>query len=150
MRGWWHLAVFVLLAIAAGAAGQVYQTQYGRALDSSYYLGSRGVNSIRWADRALDGNLLVTGQVTGGFGFRGGVGYVGSDQFRLELPSASLDRFISGSAGLDRIGSGSLYRPNPYFSPTGTVVGAGSVVSGDFPASVVLGGNPAQIIRKLA
>lgn len=130
MRGWWHLTVFVALAIAAGAAGQVYQTQDGRALDSSYYLGSRGVNSIRRADRALDGNLLVTGQVTGGFGFRAGVGYVGSDQFRLELPSASLDRFISSSAGLDRIGSGSLYRPSPYFSPAATVVGAGGIAQG--------------------
>jgi acetyltransferase-like isoleucine patch superfamily enzyme len=31
----------------------------------------------------------------------------------------------------------------------GTVVGAGSVVSGDFPPDVVIGGNPARVVREL-
>ncbi|MGU9115897.1 acyltransferase [Clostridium perfringens] len=31
----------------------------------------------------------------------------------------------------------------------GSIVGAGSVVSGDYPDNVIIGGNPAKIIRKL-
>ena len=128
MKGTWHLAGVVFLATAATVVGQVYQSQSGRALDANYGVGQGRVNSIRGANRAPRGNLVVTGQVSGGYHFRAAVGYVGANQFRTELPSAGLDNFIRGSTGLDRIGSGSLYGPGAYLSPSRTVLGAGSIV----------------------
>ena len=130
MKGSWHPATVVILAVAAAALGQVYQGQYGGTLDANYGVRSLGVNSIRQANRALDGNFLITGQVTGGFQFRGTVGYPGADQFRTELPSAGLDNFIRSSTGLDRIMSGSIYGPSTYFSRARTVVGTGGIVRG--------------------
>ncbi len=125
-----HSASAVVLLAATSVFGQVYPTQSGRALDASYQLGSGGYNSIRQASRALDGNLLVTGQVTGGFQFHGTVGYAGPEQFRTTVPSAGLDDFIRGSAGLDRITSGSLYGPSAFFSPQSTILGAQGIASG--------------------
>lgn len=130
MKGSWHPATVIILAVAAAALGQVYQGPYGGTLDANYGVRSLGVNSIRQANRALDGNFLITGQVTGGFQFRGTVGYPGADQFRTELPSAGLDNFIRSSTGLDRVMSGSIYGPSTYFSRARTVVGTGGIVRG--------------------
>jgi hypothetical protein len=128
-----RLGIAALVAISLMAAeglGQVALTQDGRALDANYLIGSGGINSVRRADRYLDGNLLITGQVTGGFEFRGRVPYAGADQLRLELPSAGLDNFIRGSAGLDQVQSGGLYGPSPYLSPQRTVLGPSGIASG--------------------
>lgn len=126
----WHLAAGVIAVLAGVAAGQVRQLRYGRALDANYLIGSGGYNSVRQANRAIDGNLYVTGQVTGGFQFRADVGYVGPDQFRLDVPSAALGDFVRGSAGLDRILSGRMYGPSMYFSPERTVVGTSAIAGG--------------------
>jgi len=130
MKRSWQLAMGLILIVAGPAAAQVSRIQNGRALDSNYLIGARGYNSIRRANRALDGNLLVTGQVAGGYHFRGDVGYVGSDQFRGELPSAGLDNFIRGSAGLDRLTSGGSYGPGAYYSSQRTVLGASRISKG--------------------
>ncbi len=126
----WHLAAGVIAVLTGVAAGQVRQLRYGRALDANYLIGSGRYNSVRQANRAIDGNLYVTGQVTGGFQFRADVGYVGSDQFRLDVPSAAMDDFIRGSAGLDRILSGRMYGPSTFFSPERTVVGTSAIAGG--------------------
>ena len=126
----WHLAAGVIAVLAGVAAGQVRQLRYGGALDANYLIGSGGVNSVRQANRAIDGNLYVTGQVTGGFQFRADVGYVGPDQFRMDVPSAGLGDFVRGSAGLDRILSGRMYGPSTFFSPERTVVGTSAIASG--------------------
>ncbi len=113
------LAVGVLSSLAGG---QVVQTQYGRALDANFNVQTGRVNSVRKADRAFDGNLYVTRQVAGGFGFRGDVGYFGANQIRLELPSAGQDQFIRSSAGLEPTGAIRAYRPEPYLSRTQTAL----------------------------
>jgi len=115
------LMASVVLALALPALGQVTQTQYGRALDANFLIGSGGVNNIN-PQRYLPGNLYVTGQVTRGRHFRGGVDYAAGNQLSLALPSAGLDDFRRDSYGLDQMGSGSPYLPGAYLSQSRTVL----------------------------
>ncbi|MFW6154605.1 MAG: hypothetical protein ACOC95_05255 [Planctomycetota bacterium] len=68
-------------------------------------------------DRSL-GNLTVTGQVSGGFSFRGRVPYAGANELRLQLPTETIDTFRRDAMSLDRVRRGDLYGPRPYTPPT--------------------------------
>ncbi len=125
--GW--TCVLALSAAAVVAEGQVVPSQNGRALDSSFLIGSGGY-SIRQAYRAVDGNLFVTGQVRRGFGFHGDVGYVGADQLRTTLGSAGMDAFTRDSVGLGQVFSGNLYGPATYLSRYRTALGSGAIAAG--------------------
>lgn len=134
MRRW--MTVLLALAAAAGIAeGQARPTQGGRELDANPQLGGGGRNSILSVDpsRSLSGNLYITGQVTGGFSFRGSVPYVGGNELRLTLPSESLDNFNRDSIGIQSVLGGRSYRPQPYYRPSSTVY---SLKSGVTAASV--------------
>jgi len=124
------LVAGVLLSVAGISAGQVAPTQWGNKLDRNYRVGGGGSNSIRRADPGINGNLYITGQVTGGFEFRGRSPYAGANQLRLDVPSAGLDSFLRGSAGLDRVMQGGTYGPGAYLSPQRTVLGVGSIAGG--------------------
>ena len=125
------VTMVALFLSAAMAAGQVYRTQTGRALDANYGVGSGGYNSVRQADRPIDGNLLINQQITGGFGFRGTVGYKGANELRLTLPSAQLDPFLQRSSGLGNLpGAVGGYGPQPYLSPNRTVLGVSGIATG--------------------
>ena len=80
------------------------------------------------------GNLIITGNVTGGKHFRGLVPYSSNTSFQGQLGTSSLDSFLRSSADstdLDRYRdpSSPYYSPveastggyRPFFSPTGTV-----------------------------
>jgi len=128
-------AIWVGVIVLAGVArGQVVRTQTGRLLDANYGVGRSRINSLRQVDRPVDGNMLITGQVTGGYGFRGQVEYYGANQLRLDVPSAGLDGFLSRSAGLAQVvgstGYGHGYGPAPYLSPSTTVLGAAGIAGG--------------------
>lgn len=132
------LAAAVLGLAAVGASGQVVPTQSGRLLDRNYLIGSGGLNSIRRTDRFIDGNLLITGQVTRGVEFRGGAPYAGANQLRLEVPSAGLDSFIRRSSSLtDLTSGGDLYRPSPYLSAQRTVLGPTEISRGQTQAGTL-------------
>ncbi|NQU76636.1 MAG: hypothetical protein HQ546_10025 [Planctomycetes bacterium] len=112
------------LALLAGLAnGQVRQLQTGRVLDVNPQYGSGGMNSIRTADQpgVVSGNLYITGQVSGGFGFRGHIPYVGQNELSLTLPSEALDNFNRDSIGLQNVIKGRTYLPQLYNRPAGTV-----------------------------
>ena len=124
------LAVVVLFLTAGGAVAQVVRTQSGRLLDRNYLIGSLGENTVRRADQYIDGNLLITGQVTRGveFRFRDGAPYAGANQLRLDVPSAGLDSFVRRSWSLTELtSSGDPYRPGPYLSPQRTVLGPAEI-----------------------
>ena len=93
-----HVVIFLALALGASSAvGQVTGT--GRS------------------ERDL-GNLYVTGQVTGGFAFRGRSPYAGVNQLSLRLPSEMVDDFTRDSVGLDRLQGGRSYRPQAFTAPS--------------------------------
>ena len=95
----------------AGFSGSAYAQQRvgseGHALDASNQIGSGGVNASQIPNTAVGGNQIVTGNVTGGFQFRGrhfhgidlGPGYTDPSAFRGLLPGMMVDQFVRQSAG---------------------------------------------------
>src|SRR6266550_3062122 len=72
----------------------------GRALDANNRVGSGGYNSgVITGNMLLNGNNIVTGNVTGGREFRGNVPYTDQREFRGTVAGQDFDRFIAGSAG---------------------------------------------------
>jgi tetratricopeptide (TPR) repeat protein len=102
------------------------------------------------------GNLVITGNVTGGKQFRGQVPYGSTTNFRASLGSSSLDSFLRYSTPDSSLGSKdlSIYQQNgsipsypstglyrPFFSPSGTVATTSSGLSGIFtPATIAING----------
>ena len=130
MQSRWYLSAGLILVLAGHAAAQAVMTQYGRALDANPNVIAGRYNSVRRANPAFGSNRFVTGQVTGGFHFRGGAGYAAANQLRLDLPSARFDDFIRSSAGTGQIGSGRTYGPSTYLSPTRTVLAPSAITEG--------------------
>jgi len=119
-------AVLVVAWVAAGALGQVAQTDYGRALDANYQVGSGGINTAVRSG-VINSQLYVNGQVRGLAGFRGGVGYFPGNELSLNVPSARLDTFYGQSVGLADVLAGQTYLPSPYYRPSQTVLSAGAI-----------------------
>ena len=69
----------------------------GNALDANLSTGGR-TNSARPQENYRDRNLLVTGDVAGGRGFRGSVGYTAASDFRGSTGSNDIYPFLAGSA----------------------------------------------------
>ena len=67
-----------------------------------------------------DGNLIVTGNVTGGRHFRGTVPYRSTTEFDAELGSTSLNSFIRRSAGRPYYDKAPA-QTQPYYLPSQTV-----------------------------
>ncbi|MDY7011512.1 MAG: hypothetical protein SVV80_12295 [Planctomycetota bacterium] len=130
MKTQWYLAIFVILVSTIVIDAQVGPVQTGQALDANYLVGSGGRNTIRYGTDRFDTNLYVTGQVTGGFHFRGHQPYSGADQLSIDLPSAGLDPFIRGSVGIQQVLSGVSYGPSRYLSAERTVLSAGAIAEG--------------------
>jgi len=98
-RVWILLAAAVLPATASLLHAQARVDTGGRVLDANTRVGSGGYNSARDSTAGLNGNLVVTGNVTGGREFRDVVGYTDPRAFRGELASSGSDRFVRSSAG---------------------------------------------------
>ncbi len=120
------LAAGVLLAGAAWA--QVRPIQGGNALDANPMIGSGGNNGARPVTSAINGNLIMSGNVTGGKAFQGFNPISNPSAFQASVGSASLGNFVRDSVGLPGIQSGlSTTSPRPYFDPSQTTVSAGAI-----------------------
>ncbi len=127
----WMVIVGVAVGlICSSGSGQVTRVQQGRRLDSSYRIGSGGVNSVRQYPVGLRSQLFVTGQVSGLARFRGGVPYVGSDELLVDLPSARQGIFRKTSVGILDVLGGSPYLTTPYYDPSKTVFGVNRIGAG--------------------
>jgi tetratricopeptide (TPR) repeat protein len=103
------------------------------------------------------GNLVITGNVTGGKHFRGPVPYGSPTNFQSPLGTSYLDSFLRysapDSAALDNYGQDSFspfYSPTisyrPFFSPTGTVASTRAGLSDIFmPTSTEIGVHSSSI-----
>jgi len=81
----------------------------GNLLDANTQVGSGGVNSGIVSVDYNSRNLLVTGNVAGGRGFRGSVGYTADRDFRGEVGSDATFRFEADSAYSNIVFSSSNY-----------------------------------------
>jgi len=111
------LTISVIWCLCAGAAGQNLYNPAGPPTvpPSSVSTGNAAVTGTSSAA----GNLIVTGNVTGGKHFRGIVPYRSSTYFRAGLGSSALDSFLRYSAGSENLGfTGSI---QPFYSPSRSV-----------------------------
>ncbi|MCZ6810868.1 MAG: hypothetical protein O7D97_02590 [Planctomycetota bacterium] len=91
------VGVTVVLA-AAGSAGAQNALGSGNVLDANPIVGSAVRNLPSQIEDFRARNLLITGNVVGGRGFRGTVGYVAEMDFRGELGADTLFQFRAASA----------------------------------------------------
>jgi hypothetical protein len=68
------------------------------ALDAALQVGSGGKNTAAYQEDLRSRNLVVTGDVAGGRGFRGSVGYTAESDFRGATGGDTSQRFRSDSA----------------------------------------------------
>lgn len=103
-----HAALVAAMLALAGAPAALGQSALGdgRRLDNNLQQGVGRVNPAGrdFAAEAQFRNAIVTGNVAGGFGFRGNVGYAAADDFRATLGSNrqfgfERDSFFSGLGG---------------------------------------------------
>ncbi|MEM9881623.1 MAG: hypothetical protein AAF800_01745 [Planctomycetota bacterium] len=89
-----------LMLLAGPAAAQVAANNGGgRALDANPGVGTAGNNRVENQVDYAARNDLITGNVAGGFGFRGDVGYTAPGAFRDALGSDDLFAFRANSLG---------------------------------------------------
>ncbi len=99
-RTGWSLglvAAFSMFTIAPLASGQ-YELGRGDALDRNPGVGTGGHNRPAQQEDFRARNLVVTGNVPGGRGFRGSVGYTAEGDFRESIGADDLFQFRADSA----------------------------------------------------
>ncbi len=140
------VAAVAPVVLAASVAHAQYRVgEDGHALDANNRVGGGGVNDVNNRGNSVNGNDLVTGNVTGGRQFRGGIGYTDPWAFRSRLSGRGVDSFIRDSSGVPTpySPSFSLDQPRSFYgqsrgvaAPEGTVrIGAsGSYVGTDLEA----------------
>ena len=102
-------AAAAVLVITPITFAQQRVGEEGRSLDANNRVGSGGYNSGGISGNLLPGptgNQIVTGNVTGGREFRGGVQYTDPHEFRGNVAGQDFDRFIAGSSGAPQPFSG--------------------------------------------
>jgi len=110
------VGAITLCLLSSDVYGQVRRG----VLDANPRVGSGGVNQ-RNSTRRINSQLYVTGQVSGLARFRGSVPYTPGNELSLQLPSASLSRFIQESIGLKEVRGGNNFTTSEYFDRARTV-----------------------------
>lgn len=137
-RGFWILSVVAFSAWSLPAAAQVRgpidHRVDGRALDASNQLGAGGYNASQNQYRFNAGNLVITGNVTGGRAFRGFSPIRDSSSLFMSLPTSRLGHFQRDSIGLGDVMAGrSQAVASPFYLPSSTATGAGGFGGGFSP-----------------
>ncbi len=91
-------AALLAAAWLAGTLPGQTRIDDGRLLDRNTRLGGDGINEAARVEDFRARNLVVTGNVAGGRGFRDTVGYAAENDFRGALGSDDLFPFLAGSA----------------------------------------------------
>lgn len=115
------LAVVVGVTAVLPAAGQIDHRVDGRALDANNQIGSGGFNAPQSGTYYNAGNLIISGNVTGGRAFRGYSPIRDPSSLFLSLPTASLSGFQRDSVGLTNVIS--AHAPgmvSPFYAPSST------------------------------
>jgi len=117
------VAAIPLVGFTSDAAAQYRVNADGRALDANPRIGSGGTNTQTGVNNTVNGNDIVTGNVSGGKGFRGDVPYRSARDFRGAAPGGtSMDDFIKrSSSAADTETIGSPYRVTSFYGSARTV-----------------------------
>jgi tetratricopeptide (TPR) repeat protein len=109
-----HLALWAaVVGLPILAFGQQHTGSDGHALDANNQIGSGGSNVVMPPNGQVTGNQILTGNVSGGYQFRGrnfkgldlGVGYTDPTAWRGLLPGQMVDQFIRQSNGVPTSGN---------------------------------------------
>ena len=95
---WMALVSGAALILPTATAAAQNALGGGNALDRNLGVGTGGVNTFAPQTNFRERNAIVTGDVIGGRGFRGFVGYTSEFDFREPLGSNDLFRFRADSA----------------------------------------------------
>lgn len=139
------------LLTAAVAQAQVQAVLGGRALDANPMVGSGGTNNPVAGYVPVNGNDIITGNVTGLAYFHGRVPYGSPYESRTTNPNqASFDRWLRESAG-STVNSGPyLGQVQPFYLPSRMfATQSGQIAPGMVP-DTVNGGNGATIVGRQA
>jgi len=127
------LITLAALAVVAHTGAQQLVAPNGRLYDNPQ-LGPYGQNAPRPVERPVGADLIITGNVTAGRAFRGYSPIGSSTAFGLgsgSLPSSALSNFRRDSVGVADFAAGSSWMtPQPYYSPSNTVLNTGQIVRG--------------------
>ncbi len=125
------ITVAALLSVATDLSGQVRRIGDGRALDANPLVGSGGFNVPGGGYQLNRGNLIITGNITGGRAFQGFSPIRDSSQLLLSLPSSTLSDFMRDSTGVnDVLANRPAFEPRPFFFPQQTVTNVGAIEAG--------------------
>ena len=108
----------VALSVVLGGVSRVVNGQHNLATVPPSSISDGTVATPR--SIGVNGNLIITGNVSGGRHFRGTVPYGATTDFGATLGSSSLDSFLRRSAGLESSGL-NRWKYAPYYSPSRTV-----------------------------
>jgi hypothetical protein len=110
------------------AYAQVRQIQGGSVLDANPQVGSGGYNGVRPVASGINGNLIISGNVTGGRAFQGFSPIGNPSTLQTNVGSGTLSNFVRDSVGLPGVQGGlSPYTPRPYFDLPQTAITTGAV-----------------------
>src|SRR5437879_2507694 len=116
------VAAVPVLVFSSDAAAQYRVNQDGQALDANSRIGSNGNNNETGIRNSINGNDIVTGNVSDGKQFRGFVPYRNARDFRGAAPGIGVDNFIRQSTSAADLGTvGSPYRVVPFYGKSLTV-----------------------------
>jgi hypothetical protein len=117
----WAAAVAVPVLGLTNPASAQYRLNYdGKANEANNRVGSGGNNPSK-EGQAVNGNDIVTGNVTGGVDFRGHTNYRNPREFRGNAPGGMIDDFIKGSTSVDPNAPGSSYKVETFYGGSRTV-----------------------------
>ncbi|MFQ6048993.1 MAG: hypothetical protein ACE5K7_06480, partial [Phycisphaerae bacterium] len=123
-----------LVGLCLVDAAVAQRVELGNALDANPYLGSGGRNASRPVWPIFGSNLIVSGNVTGGWAFRGFSPISSPTSFGLRrpwLPSATLGSFWRDSVGISDFRSqASPLVHRPFFFPSQTVLNVRQISTG--------------------
>jgi len=127
----WQAAGILMLAVTAASWGQVLQERAGRELDGNYMVGSGGSNTPVRGYVPINGNQIMTGNVSGLGYFHGNVPYSSPNEFSNRLGSSSLRSFARQSGGIPYSGTytggySSYYLPSQTVSTSQGRINPGS------------------------
>jgi len=118
------IAAVILFCILSGPAWSVENRSVTSPIGPATVPPSSLRSGLTRSPNPIDssGNLVITGNVTGGRQFRGTVPYGSTTGFRAPLGSSSLDSFLRDSTSADEFDRYlERYSIQPYYSPTETV-----------------------------
>lgn len=118
------IAAAIVLCILSGTAWSIENYSVGNPVGPGTVPPSSISSGLIRSPNPVDnsGNLIITGNVSGGKYFRGSVPYRSTTSFWAPLGSASLSPFLRDSASSDNFDRYlERYKTQPYYSPSETV-----------------------------